>query len=159
MARRDAGTMFSQAQAITALSQVSSFWVDFFDTSHQIGQAVKKPMLHVRVNQGFTGPLTVLNIYFQDAQQAAGSTGPNAVPGTFENTSVSILSIPKAALFAGTDLLLVDIPNSGGLYGITALNTQPDTLSDSPLQRYGQFLYTCDAIPTTGSIDAWLDTF
>jgi len=40
MARRDAGTILSQAQAITALSQSSSYWIDFFDPSHQIAQVV-----------------------------------------------------------------------------------------------------------------------
>jgi hypothetical protein len=34
-----------------------------------------------------------------------------------------------------------------------------DTLSDSPLQRFCRFLYVVDIIPTTGAIDAWLDTF
>ena len=157
MARRDAGTMFSQAQAITALSQVSSFWIDFFDQSHQIAQAVKVPKLHVKVNQTFTGAnFNLLTIAFQDAAQAAGSTGPNAVPGVFE-TIFTLTAIPKAALFAGNDLLMVDIPNTGGLIGWIQTPYQPDTLSDSPLQRYIQFLYTVDGIPGTGSLDAWLD--
>ncbi len=159
MARRDAGDMFSQAQAITALSQASTFYVDMFDPSHQIGQAVKPPFLHVKVNQTFTGAnMNVLNIYFQDAQQAAGSVGPNAIPGTFENTGISIINIPKAALVAGTDLILIPFPMSGGVYGIQQTSVQPDTLSDSPVQRFVQFLYTVDGIPGTGSIDAWLDS-
>lgn len=157
MARRDAGDMFSQAQAITAVSQASSFYVDFFDPAHQIGQMVKVPFLHVRVHDTFTGPLTIFNLYFQDAAQAAGSTGPNAIPGVFENTSVSLLNIPLASLVAGTDLLMVAVPITGGLLGIAQAGTQPDTLSDSPLQRFAQFLWTCDAVPGAGSIDAWMD--
>ena len=92
----------------------------------------------------------------QDAAQAAGSTGPNAVPGVFE-TVFTLTAIPKAALFAGNDLLMIDIPNTGGLIGWLQQPYQPDTLSDSPLQRYIQFLYTVDGIPGTGSLDAWLD--
>jgi hypothetical protein len=157
MSRRDAGTIFSQAQAITALSQVSSFWIDFFDPSHQIAQAYKTPKLHVRVNQTFTGNLTVLSVFLQDAPQAAGSVGPNAVPGVFENTLISFINIPKAALFAGNDIIMVDVPHTGGIVGALQTPFQPDTLSDSPLQRYIQFLYTCDQIPGTGSLDAWLD--
>lgn len=161
MARRDAGTIYSSAQAITALSQVSSFWIDFFDPSHQIDQAVKAPMLHVKVNATFTGAnMNVLSVYFQDAPQAAGSTGPNAVPGMFELTAIQILNIPKAALFAGNDIINIQVPKTGGILGIAQVPFQPmDTLSDSPLQRYTQFLYVVDGIPTTGSIDAWLDTF
>ena len=158
MARRDAGTMFSQAQVITAISQVSTFWIDFFDPAHQIDQAVKAPMLHVKANQTFTGAaFNFLSVYFQDAPQAAGSTGPNAVPGTFENTAIALLNIPKASLFAGNDLINIQIPKTGGLLGISQVPFEPDTLSDSPLQRYVQFLYVVDGIPATGSIDAWLD--
>jgi hypothetical protein len=160
MARRDAGTMYSQGQAITASSQASTFYIDFFDQSHQIGQAVKVPMLHVKVNQTFTGAnMNFLSIFFQDAQAAAGQTGPNATPGTFELTAIQILNIPKATLFAGNDILLVQVPNTGGLIGLASQPFQPDTLSDSPLLRFTQFLYTVDGIPATGSIDAWLDSF
>jgi len=148
----------SQAQAITALTQVSP-WIDFFDPAHQIGQAFKPPLLHVRVNATFTGAaFNFLSITLQDAPQAAGSVGPNAVPGTFENTSISILNIPKAVLFAGTDLVLVTVPMSGGIFGISLTNTQPDTLSDSPLQRFIQFLYVVDGVPATGTIDSWLES-
>jgi hypothetical protein len=157
MAIRDAGTMFSQAQAITALSQVSSFWIDFFDPAHQIGQAVKPPLLHVGVNTTFTGAaFNFLTLAFQDAGQAAGSTGPNAIPGVFE-TVFSLPPIPKAALVAGTDLLIIPVPMTGGVIGITQQGTRPDSFSGSPLQRYIQFLYTVDGIPATGAIDAWLE--
>jgi len=159
MARRDAGTILSQAQAITALSQASTNYIDFFDPAHQIGQAVKAPYLHVAVNVTFTGAaFNFLSIYFQDAPQAAGSTGPNAIPGTFENTAVAIANIPKASLVGGVDLLFIQFPITGGVLGITQIGVQPDTLSGSPVQRYGQFLYVVDGIPATGSIDAWLDT-
>jgi hypothetical protein len=149
--------MFSQAQVISALSQASAYYIDFFDPAHQIGQAVKVPYLHVRVHDTFTGGITGLSIFFQDAMQAAGSTGPNATPGTFENTNVAVLAIPKALLVAGADLLMIPVPMTGGQYGIQQASTQPDSLSDSPLQRFVQFLYTCDVIPTAGSLDAWLD--
>ena len=159
MARRDAGTMFSQAQVINAISQVSTFYIDFFEMSHQIGQAFKKPLLHVRVNQTFTGAaMNTLNIFFQEAAPAAGQTGANALPGVFETTAVQILAIPKATLFAGNDLLMVDIPQTGGILSLAMTGNQPDTLSDSPLERFGQFLYTVDGIPATGTIDAWLDS-
>lgn len=159
MARRDAGCIYSDGQAITALSQPSTNVVDFSDPSHQIAQAFKVPKLHVKVRQTFTGGgMTVLNIFWQDAPQAVGSTGPNAVAGTFENTGITLLSIPIAALFAGNDLLMVDIPNTGGVLGLTQVPFQPDSLSDSPVQRFSRFLYTVDAIPVTGSLDAWLDT-
>jgi hypothetical protein len=158
MARRDAGTIWSQAQSITALSQASTNYIDFFDPAHQIGQMTKVPYLHVRVNLTFTGLITALNIYFQDAQQAAGSVGPNAIPGVFENTAIQFLNIPKASLVAGNDLIMIPIPITGGLYGLNQASVQPNTLSDSPLQRFTQFLYTCDAIPTVGALDAWIDT-
>ncbi len=158
MATRDAGTIFSQNQVINALSQVSTFWIDFFDPSHQISQAVKPPHLHVRVNQLFTGAFNTLTIFFQDAAQGAGQTGPNAAPGVFENV-LSTIAIPKADLFPGNDLLIVRIPNTGGLIGLGQVPFQPDTLSESPLQRYVQFLYVCDAVPATGSLDAWLQIF
>jgi len=159
MARRDAGDIYSDGQSITALSNVSTNIVDFFDPSHQIAQAVKTPKLHVRVRQTFTGGgMTIMNIFWQDAPQAAGSTGPNATPGTFENTGITLLAIPVAALFAGNDLLMVDIPNTGGALGLAQIPYQPDTFSDSPVQRFSRFLYTVDAVPVTGMIDAWLDT-
>lgn len=159
MAIRDAGTMFSQAQAITALSQVSSFWIDLFDPAHQIGQSFKVPLLHVEVNQAFTGAaFNFLSVYFQDAPQAVGSTGPNAVPGLFENTAIQIINIPKAALVSGTDIIVTPFPMTGGIVGIQQSGVQPDSLSGSPVQRYVQFLYVVDGIPATGSIDAWLQT-
>jgi len=157
MARRDAGTIFSSAQSVSTIPTISTNIVDFFDSSHQIDQAAKAPALHVRVNQTFTG-CSFLSIYFQDAPPAAGSTGPNAVPGTWELTAIQILNIPVAALFAGNDLINIQIPKTGGVLGIGQVPFQPmDTLSDSPLQRFVRFLYTPDVVPTTGSIDAWLD--
>lgn len=158
MSRRDAGTILSQAQVINAIPTISTNIIDFFEDSHQIGQAVKVPWLHVRVNQTFTG-CNFLSVYFQDAPRAAGQTGANATPGTWELTVIQILLIPVAALFASNDLINIPVPNTGGVLGISQVPYQPqDTLSDSPLQRFGRFLYTPDIIPATGSIDAWLDT-
>jgi hypothetical protein len=157
MSRRDAGTIFSQAQLINAISVVSTNYIDFFDSSHQIDQAVKAPILHVRVNQGFVG-CNFLSVFFQDAPPAAGSLGANAVPGTFELTAIQILNIPVAALFPANDLINIQIPKTGGVLGISQVPYQPmDTLSDSPLQRFVRFLYTTDIAPTAGSLDAWLD--
>ena len=159
MARRDAETIFSQAQSLVGVvSSPSTNVIDFFDSSHQIDQAVKAPMLHVKVNQTFIG-CNFLSVYFQDAPPAAGSLGINAQPGTFELTAIQILNIPVASLFATNDLINIQVPKTGGILGIGQVPYQPmDTLSDSPLQRFVRFLYVTDIAPTFGSLDAWLDT-
>jgi hypothetical protein len=152
---RDAGFgLFSAAQVISALSSASTNLMDFADVNHQIGQAVKSYNIAVKVNTSFTGTLTTLSIYFQDCDTATG---------TFANTNIALVNIPKASLLAGNLLLYIQVPVTGGPGRIggplapAVLGEQPDSLSFSPLKRFCQLLYVVDAIPTAGALDAWID--
>lgn len=153
---RDAGTIFSEAQAILALAQASTNQIDFADINNQIGQAVNSPRVRIRVNTTFSGGgMTVLSFFLQDA---APLTPTGTTPGAFANMAIQLANIPIASLVAGNDLLDVYIPITGGLAGIALMNPrQPDTLSLSPIRRFLQLYYTVDAIPVTGALDAWLE--
>ena len=153
---RDAQTIFSSAQVISALAQASTNQIDLADINQQIGQAVSSPRVRIRVNTTFSGGgMTVLSFYLQDA---APATLTGTTPGAFANMAVQLTNIPIASLVAGNDLLDVYMPITGGLAGI-ALTTpnQPDTLADSPMRRFIQLYYVVDAIPVTGALDAWLE--
>lgn len=153
MARRDAAFgLFSDAQAITALAQASSNVMDLTDFNHQIGQAVKVPILAMQVHTTFTAPMTVFTARLQGAVSDAGPWVP---------LNIILELIPIALMLEGNQLCYMPLPavgvDIGGPLGPAVQGQTPSSLSFSPLCRFIRWYYTADAIPTDGAIDAWLD--
>lgn len=141
---RDSQMFFSNAQAITAAAQSTNV-VDLADANHQIGWAVKQPLLRVRINTTFSGSLTSLTFALQDS--AASGSG-------FADTEIKILSVAKAKLTAGTDILNVPLPVTGGP-GQIGSGQYPNA---SPLRRFIAVQYTPNGgNAAAGKVDAWLD--
>ena len=142
----DAQTWLSQAQRLTASAASTPF--DFGDANHWIGATVKKIKLRVRIHDKFSGSLTSLSVAWQDA---VANTG-------YADTAIKIVSVLKAKLLAGADLLDVDLPLTGGAAEVGGSLAYPN---QSTLARYGQFYYTLNGgkAASSGSVDAWFDTY
>ncbi len=142
---RDSQMIFSSAQAITAAAQSTNV-IDLADPNHQIGWAVKQPILRVRINTTFSGSLTSMTFALQDSAASASS---------FTDTEIKIFSVAKAKLVAGTDILNIPIPVTGGAAQIGS-GQYPN---QSPLRRFIAVQYTPNGgNAAAGKVDAWLDT-
>ena len=141
---RDSQTFFSQAQQVLASAQSTNV-IDLADPNHQIGLAVKRARLRVRINTAFSGSLTSMTFALQDSLSGGGS---------FANTQIVLSSVLKAKLLAGADVLNVDLPVTGGI-GQIGGGQYPNT---SPLRRFIAMQYTLNGgAAAAGKVDAWLD--
>ena len=136
------------AQALRLTSSAASTPFDFGDANHWIGGTVKKIKLRARVNTKFSGSMTSLSIAWQDS----------ADNSSYADTAVKLVSVLKAKLVAGADLLDVDLPLSGGAGQVSGSLAYPNL---GFLRRYGQFYFTLNGgkAASSGAVDAWIDVF